>query len=63
MIAASKSGLSVNIEKTPVPPQVRTSAKTLKPSLEHHTSFDAAIKGGLKAFQYVFSCISCEYDL
>ncbi|VDK72576.1 unnamed protein product [Onchocerca ochengi] len=45
MIAASKSGLPVNIEKTPVPPQVRASAKTLKPSLEHHTSFDAAIKG------------------
>ncbi|EJW70607.1 hypothetical protein WUBG_18486, partial [Wuchereria bancrofti] len=45
MIAASKSGLSVNIEKTPVPPQVRTSSTILKPSLEHHTSFDAAIKG------------------
>ncbi|CAG9534501.1 unnamed protein product [Cercopithifilaria johnstoni] len=45
MIAASRNGLSVNIEKTPVPPQVRACAKTLKPSLEHHTSFDAAIKG------------------
>ncbi|KAM3720361.1 Coiled-coil and C2 domain-containing protein 1-like [Dirofilaria immitis] len=45
MIVASKSGLPVNIEKTPVPPQVQVSAKTLKPSLEHHTSFDAAIKG------------------
>ncbi|VDO28433.1 unnamed protein product [Onchocerca flexuosa] len=45
MIAASKNGFPVNIEKTPVPPQVRASAKTLKPSLEHHTSFDAAIKG------------------
>ncbi|VIO96344.1 Uncharacterized protein BM_BM6408 [Brugia malayi] len=45
MIAASKNGLSVNIKKTPMPPQVRTSARILKPSLEHHTSFDAAIKG------------------
>ncbi|KAL3998521.1 hypothetical protein ACH3XW_15385 [Acanthocheilonema viteae] len=45
MITASKNGLPVNIEKTPVPPQVRASANTLKPSLEHHTSFDAAIKG------------------
>lgn len=45
MITASKSGLCVNIEKTPVPPQFRASAKTLRPSLKHHTSFDAAIKG------------------
>ncbi|VDN90458.1 unnamed protein product [Brugia pahangi] len=54
MIAASKNGLSVNIKKTPMPPQVRTSARILKPSLEHHTSFDAAIKGAVKVngFQY-----------
>uniref|UniRef100_A0A915Q632 C2 domain-containing protein n=1 Tax=Setaria digitata TaxID=48799 RepID=A0A915Q632_9BILA len=42
MIAASKSGLPVNIEKVPSPPQVRSSAKLLKPSVEQH--FDATIK-------------------
>ncbi|EJD74655.1 hypothetical protein, variant [Loa loa] len=45
MISASRSGLPINIEKIPVPPQVRASAKALKSSLEYHTSFDAAIKG------------------
>ncbi|VDM97619.1 unnamed protein product [Thelazia callipaeda] len=45
MIIASKNGLPVNIEKTPVPPQAQASAKMLKPSLNHGTSFDAAIKG------------------
>ncbi|VDN19264.1 unnamed protein product [Gongylonema pulchrum] len=45
MIVASKAGLPVNIEKTPIPPQTQTSLKTMKPSLSQHTSFDAAIEG------------------
>lgn len=66
MIVASRNGLTVNIEKTPVPPQVWLSAKTLKPSLKHHTSFDAAIKGRSNKVSVkvsiFFSCISRKHD-
>lgn len=47
MIAASKAGLPVSIEKAPIPPQTQMSTDVLRPSLGPQKSLDAVIAGTL----------------